>query len=137
MDDPGARGKGEITAGVRVCSACSRRLAYRAIKSALEVDLRLCRSVFLEEGEVFQERERMGPCLAGQRCQLPHEIHERDGFTLVLHDVGSGASWIELDMELEDDLRASRGDRTADGETGLAAPEPGRLCDLSMGARVF
>ena len=55
---------------------------------------------------------------------------------LVLHDVGSGASWIELDTELEDDLLASRGERAADGETGLA-PEPGRLWDRSMGFKVF
>ena len=82
------------------------------------------------------QHSQMSRCLAGRR-EPPVRSIERKSLTLVPYDVGSGASWIELDMELEDDLLASRGDRAADGETGLAAPEPGRLWVRSMGFKVF
>ena len=54
-----------------------------------------------------------------------------------LHAGGSGASWIELERELAEDLRPKRGSFAADGEIGLAAADPGRLCVLSMGDTVL
>ena len=75
-----------------------------------------------------------------QSSVLPDSIScfgSAKSWTSHLHAGGSGASWIELERELAEDLRPKRGSFAADGEIGLAAADPGRLCVLSMGDTVL